>query len=123
MPAKASEKPRKAKDEYNIHGRLEKLISDVFDEYEKNPELFAIKDKLSVIQYVGMWLTRNIKLQEATDEQHTGSAVAKYSGAFRVQAPTHAASVRKGGAGRSVPALVHDSDTGSDDPGDDSDAA
>ena len=110
--AKAETQPKSGKDPYDIHSRLQKLISDVFDEYENDPKLFSIKDKLAVIQYVGMWMTRDLKIQDATDESNAGSAVAKYSGAFRVK---NATGSRKAPA---RPALVHSS-ADDDDDGDD----
>lgn len=103
--AKAAEKPAPKDDPYNIHARLEKLISSVLDEWEEHPEMFATKDKLSVVQIFGMYLTRNLKLRDADDVGNSGSAVRRYSSAFRVSTP-NAPSRGKGSAGRSRPALV-----------------
>jgi hypothetical protein len=72
----------KSKDPHNIHMRLETQIHLLLLEMEEKPELFAFKERLLLVEKVGMYLTRNIKLSDQ-DEPDTGSAVRKYSGAFQ----------------------------------------
>lgn len=112
MPAKASERPKpKAKDDpFDLHHRTELVYDWLLDDWEKNPDMKNRTDALKIMQVGGMFLTRNIKLKDVADEQHAGSAVKKYSGAFRVKAAD--------GKAPPKPALVT-YDGGDDDAGDD----
>ena len=120
--AQAAVKKRVDADPYNIHPRLEKLIGDLLTEYEKDHKMFTTQDKLRVVQYVGMYLTRRAALIKGTDEPApTGSAVRKYSGAFQTKT-ANAGGGRKASA-RPKPKLVHDADDGDDDFDSDDDSA
>lgn len=88
MPVTTAKKTRStASDPHNIERRLETLIHLHLLDIEENPEMFAPKDRLATIQCVGMFLNR--KYGWGDDESvGAGSAVRKYSGAFRVMKPT-----------------------------------
>ena len=99
-------------DPYNIHARLEKVIDSVLTEFEERPEVFAIKDKLYIIQYVGMFLQRKSgwTITDESDDAAGGSAVRKYAGAFRTNV------ARRGAANpRPTIAIAHDADDDPDD--------
>jgi len=85
------------KDRHNIQSRLEDQIDLILKEMEGNPELFALKERLSVVQIVGMFLTRTVKLNVPQENEPasatiataaTGSAVRKYIGAFKTHHAT-----------------------------------
>lgn len=96
MPAVA--RRSRTSDQYDLESRLEKIIHFHLLDMEENPEMYAAKDRLSTIQYVGMFLNRKFGWGEAEGEG-VGSAVRKYSGAFRVAKPeAHAARPRAAGA-------------------------
>lgn len=93
-PAKRS----RTSDPYELEARLEKIIHFHLLDMEENPEMYAAKDRLSTIQYVGMFLNRKFGWGDVETEG-VGSAVRKYSGAFRVTKPeAHAAGARGAGA-------------------------
>lgn len=87
MPVSASKKVRNtASDPHGIERRLENLIHIHLLDMEENPEMFASKDRLATISAIGMFLNR--KYGWGDDETAgAGSAVRKYSGAFRVAKP------------------------------------
>lgn len=91
--------PRKARtsDTYNLEARLETLIHHHLLDMEENPEMYASKDRLAAIQYIGMFLNRKYGWGEVEAES-VGSAVRKYSGAFRITKPENAAGTRAAGA-------------------------
>ena len=110
-------------DPFNLQHRLEKVIDSLLTEFEQSPELFSIKDKLYMIQYGGMWLTRkNAWTPKVEDEpvDTGGSAVRKYAGAFRTNVArageAHAPRGRAASA-RSL-TIAHDADTDPDDAAD-----
>lgn len=79
---------RKARtsDQYNLEARLEKLIHEHLLDIEEHPELYASKDRLATIQYVSGHLNRKYGWGE-DETGNAGSAVRRYSGAFRVAKP------------------------------------
>lgn len=79
-------------DPFNLEQRLEKIIHLHLLDMEENPEMYAAKDRLSTIQYVGMFLNRKFGWGEV-EGGDVGSAVRKYAGAFRT--PPHVAGVGK----------------------------
>jgi hypothetical protein len=94
-------------DPYDIHGRVEKQIDLLLKEMEEEPTHFAFKERLSMVQIVGMYLTRNLKLSAADESVNAGSAVRKYSGAFKT---SHVTGGGKAGArrpDRARPALAY----------------
>ena len=99
------------RDPHDIHRRVEDQIHLILLEMEENPERFALKDRLSMVQIVGMYLTRNLKLVSDESISTAGTAVRKYAGAFKTN-------VARGRADRtrSSPALVVTSDPDPDDP-------
>lgn len=90
---------RKARtsDTYNLEARLETLIHHHLLDIEENPDMYAAKDRLATIQYVGMFLNRKYGWGEP-ENSDVGSAVRKYSGAFRITKPENAAGARTGAA-------------------------
>ena len=118
--AKPAEQPKaKQDDPLNLHARTEAVYDWLLKDWEDNPDLKNRNDAIKLIQYGGMFLTRNLKLQEAADESNAGSAVKRYSGAFRTTKTTDAARGRKAGSGpakQPVLAYVAGAD---DDDGDD----
>jgi hypothetical protein len=106
-------------DGFNIHHRVEAQIDLLLKEMEETPENFAFKERLALITTLGMYLTRNLKLSAADESVHAGSAVRKYSGAFKT---AHVSGGGKSGGGqarqRATPAarlaIAHDADE--DDP-------
>lgn len=113
MPAKASEKPRpKAKDDpFDLQYRLEKVADWLLADWEDNKDMKNRPDALKILQYGSMFTTRNSKLKDVAEESAAGSAVKKYSGAFRVKAAAETKAPTK-------PALVA-YDGGDNDPDDD----
>jgi hypothetical protein len=104
-------------DPYDIHNRMERQIDLLLKEMEEEPERFAFKERLALVTTLGMYLTRNIKLSAADESVNAGSAVRKYSGAFKT---SHVAGGGKTGARRpdrapSRPALAY-SEPDSDEP-------
>lgn len=97
---------RKARtsDQYNLEARLEQLIHFHLLDIEENPQMHSAKDRLATIQYVGMFLNRKYGWGEP-EAEGVGSAVRKYSGAFRITKPEDAARSRAAGA-RSGPARI-----------------
>ena len=88
--------------DFDIHYRVEHQIHLLLKEMEDEPERFAFKERLSLVQIVGMYLTRDIKLRADADERgatNSGSAVRKYSGAFKTN-------VARGRAGTARPRLA-----------------
>lgn len=118
--SKTSEK-RSNEDPFQLHHRTEAVYDWLLSDWEENPDLMNRADAIKILQYGGMFLTRNLKLQEASSVSvGTGSAVRKYSGAFRVQAPSNAARGGASGAGRAaLRAIPAPADTSDDDSGDD----
>lgn len=86
MPA-ISKKAR-ANDIHDIERRLEMQIHLHLLDMEENPEMYAAKDRLSAIQYIGMYLNRKYGWGDP-EVEGVGSAVRKYAGAFRT--PPHVA--------------------------------
>ena len=84
-------KKARVSDQYDLEARLEKIIHFHLMDMEENPEMYAAKDRLSTIQYVGMWLNRKYGWGE-DEHVNAGAAVRKYSGAFRVSKPEAARS-------------------------------
>ena len=113
MP-KAAAKPAPKDDPFDLHRRTEQVYDWLLTDWESDPKLKNRNDAIKILQYGGMFLTRNIKLKDASDESHAGSAVAKYSGAFQVKTP-HGVSRGKADARPARPALAY-SDTDDDDP-------
>jgi hypothetical protein len=102
-------------DNRSIHQRVEDQISLLLDEMEEQPERFAFKDRLAVITTLGMYLTRDLKLKAADEPASTGSAVRKYSGAFRAHG-TGGGTKHPRSAAKPVPIRsVEPDDTDSDD--------
>jgi hypothetical protein len=85
--------------DYDIHPRLKHQIDLIFDELEANPDHYTLKERLAVVTTVGMYLTRDVKLREADEQQQSnaGAAVRKYATAFKTN-------VARGRAGNSRPA-------------------
>lgn len=70
------------RDPHNLKRRLENVADIVFTRIEDDPELYDVKQLLAVCQVIGMWLTREVKLGDE-ESSSTGSAVRRYSGAFK----------------------------------------
>lgn len=75
---------RKARvsDVHEIERRLEMQIHLHLLDMEENPQMFAGKDRLAAIQYIGMYLNRKFGWGDP-ETADVGSAVRKYSGAFK----------------------------------------
>lgn len=71
----------------DIREGLEDILRAIITEWRQHPKVFALKDMLSVVQYGGMFLTRRGKMESDDERGGAGSAVRKYSGAFKT---THA---------------------------------
>lgn len=84
MPA-ISKKAR-ANDIHDIERRLELQIHYHLLDMEENPTMFAAKDRLSAIQYIGMYLNRKFGWGDP-ETGDVGASVRKYAGAFRT--PPH----------------------------------
>lgn len=86
---------RKARtsDTYNLEARLETLIHHHLLDMEEHPEMYASKDRLSAIQYIGMFLNRKYGWGEP-EAEGVGSAVRRYAGAFQVAKSSDAARPR-----------------------------
>lgn len=117
--AKAAEKPASDKDPFNLHYRTEKVFDWLLSDWESDPKMKNRQDAIKIIQYGGGFLTRNVKLRDSEDVTNAGSAVARYSGAFRTKTP-NGLSGAKGNSRPTKPALAY-SDT--DDDSDSDDAA
>lgn len=89
MPAS---KKARTSDEYDLEARLEKIIHFHLLDMEENPEMYAAKDRLSTIQYVGMFLNRKYGWGEP-EAEGVGSAVRKYARAA-FQTPPQIRSVK-----------------------------
>lgn len=87
MPATMKKVRNTSRDPHDIERRLENLIHIHLTDMEENPEMFASKDRLAAIQIIGMFLNRKYGWGE-DESAGAGSAVRKYSGAFRVTKPT-----------------------------------
>lgn len=123
MPAKASEKPKASRkdDPFDLQYRLEKVADWLLADWENNKDMKNRPDALKILQYGSMFTTRNSKLKDVADESNAGSAVKRYSGAFRTT-KTADGGDRRPASGRSVPALIHSVATDPDD-ADDPEAA
>ena len=117
---KASDPPV---DPFNINARLEKVIDALLTDFEQSPEIFALKDKLYIVQYVSMFLHRKNSWTPKVEDEPVdtgGSAVRKYAGAFRTNVArageAHAPRGRAASA-RSL-TIAHDADTDPDDAAD-----
>lgn len=84
-------KKSRTSDQYNLEARLEQLIHHHLLDLEENPMMYAAKDRLAAIQYIGMFLNRKYGWGEA-EGGDVGSSVRKYAGAFRT--PPHVVSSR-----------------------------
>ena len=111
-------------DPFDLQHRIEKVIDSLLTDFEQSPELFSIKDKLYIVQYGGMWITRKTawtpkETNEPVDTA-SGSAVRRYQGAFKTNvaraSETHAPRSRTASA-RSL-TIAHDADTDPDDAAD-----
>lgn len=94
---------RKARtaDTYNLEARLEALIHHHLTDMEEHPEMYASRDRLSTIQYVGAFLNRKFGWGEP-EAAGVGSAVKKYSGAFRITKPENKPMRIRGGIASDV---------------------
>ena len=95
MTSKEATAPHPSDDDpYRIHPRLEKMISDLFDQYEQDPRMFSNADLLKTVQYVSSYLVRRASLRKAEEHEsvgtNAGSAVRRYSGAFKTTNITRA---------------------------------
>lgn len=70
------------RDPHNLKRRLENVADIVFTRIEDEPDMFDVKQLLSAVQIIGMWLTREVKLGDE-ESSSAGSAVRKFSGAFK----------------------------------------
>lgn len=114
--AKAAETPRPKDDPYNLHGRTERVYDWLLSDWESDPKLKNRADAIKILQYGSAFLVRNIKLREVDDVAESGSAVRRYSSAFRTTA-AHDPRRRKASAGPSTkPTLVTDDDSDEFDP-------
>jgi hypothetical protein len=106
---------------FKIQERLENQIHLLLVDMESEPERFDFKTRLSVVQVLGMWLTRHVKLEAASEPESAGSAVRRYSSAFKTSVvKANAPRGGKGSARRAAaPALAYDSNSDADE-GDDS---
>lgn len=86
MPATMKKARNTSSDPHNIERRLENLIHVHLLDMEENPEMFAAKERLATIAAIGMFLNRKYGWGE-DESGNAGSAVRKYSGAFRVAKP------------------------------------
>lgn len=112
MPAS---KKARVNDVHDIEQRLETIIHHHLLDMEENPEMYAAKDRLAAIQYIGMYLNRKFGWGEPETEG-VGSSVRKYARAA-FQTPPDVASRRAASARparlTSVPAdTAGDPDTG-----------
>lgn len=89
-------KKSRTNDEYDLEARLEKIIHFHLLDMEENPEMYAAKDRLSTIQYVGMFLNRKFGWGEP-EQEGVGSSVRKYARAA-FQTPPDVASRRAAAA-------------------------
>lgn len=75
-------KKSRAGDIHEIERRLEMQIHLHLLDMEENPEMYAAKDRLAAIQYIGMYLNRKFGWGDP-EVEGVGSAVRKYAGAFK----------------------------------------
>lgn len=102
-----------SKGDHDIQKRLEYQIHLLLAEMEEQPEMFDFKIRLTVVEKVGMYLTRQQKLGDDVGSL-AGSTVRKYAGAFQTN-------VARGGGSKArsaKPALAYDNTTDSDDAAD-----
>lgn len=106
-------------DPHNLHGRLQNLIHQWFLQLEEGIEegRVSYKDLREAVTTVGGYLTRDIKIRAANESESgtVGSALRKYSGAFKT------AHVSRRGTGAARPSLAAVPDD--DDPDDPDNAA
>jgi len=81
MPFSTAKKAR-GSDIHDIERRLETVIHLHLLDMEENPEMYAPKDRLAAIQYIGMYLNRKFGWGDP-ETGDVGSAVRKYAGAFK----------------------------------------
>lgn len=94
-------------DKYDLQGRVEKVIDSLLTEFEQQPLHFDIRSKLAIVQYVSSYLARRARVDDGDEPDTAGSAVRKYSGAFKTNV------VGRGKRNsRSTPILAYDSDDG-----------
>lgn len=86
-------KKARVNDIHDIEQRLETIIHHHLLDMEENPDMYAAKDRLAAIQYIGMYLNRKFGWGEP-EAEGVGSAVRKYAGAFRTAPTTDAARSR-----------------------------
>ena len=84
-----------AKPTHTIQGMLEEQALLLLHRIKDNPNMYDDKFILSCIQIMGMYLTRELKLGQ--DDSNVGSAVRKYTSAFRT---THVSDSGADGAGQ-----------------------
>ena len=95
----------------DLRAGIEDVLRSILDDWRADPKLFSVSDKLKIVQYGGMYLTRRFGWIGKEDEPDTtGSAVRKYSGAFRTNV------ARRGAATPRLAAITVDNDP--DDPDD-----
>jgi hypothetical protein len=107
MASKPEPRSGSNSDPFNIHQRVERQIDMLLKEMEDEPERFDFKSRLSMVQIVGMYLTRNIKLNAADESDNSGSTVRRYAGAFKTK---NAGSGGTPSTRRASLAIAHDSD-------------
>lgn len=100
-------KKARVSDQYDLEARLEKIIHWHLSDMEQNPEMYAAKDRLSAIQYVGMYLNRKYGWGEP-EEEGVGASVRKYARAAFQTPPSHGVGTRTAAARSAAarPALV-----------------
>lgn len=105
-------------DRYNLEARLEKLIDSHLQDIEEHPEMYASKDRLAAIQYIGMFLNRKYGWGEP-EQEGVGSSVRKYARAA-FQTPPYAVGGRTTSARSTSKQLASvPADTQSDNDGED----
>ena len=95
----------RTQDKYNLEERLETLIHEHLLDLEENPNMYASKDRLATIQYVGMFLNRKFGWGE-TESAGVGSSVRKYAAAFKTNTSTAQANAAGGRAKSARSSLV-----------------
>ena len=111
---------RRTRDQYDLEGRLERLIHEHLLDMEERPSMQSSKDRLATIQYVGMFLNRKFGWGE-TGGEDVGSSVRKYARAA-FQTPPYAVGGRATG-GRSARPVPVDTSRNAHTDTDDEDAA
>lgn len=97
MPAISKKVRNTSRDPHDIERRLENQIHLHLLDMEENPQMFAPKDRLAAVQYISMFLNRKYGWGDDEDSG-AGSAVRKYSGAFRIAKPTEKPNRVRGGS-------------------------